>query len=240
MSDILKAIHDDMESYLALCGRYGENPVYDRSGLDLDCYGEHAKKLEKRDLEERGIWTLEKVVQKKNLEVEVKIPVSLKVFDGVVKKLWENSEPEFCEEKNIFYKVPSGFLRLRKFGEDVKVTYKGKREKSEEFNSREEIEFDYGIDDFEKLQLLFSRMGMKRDIEYTKRRANYLFGDGWDGHATISLDVLEDGKRFIEVEDKPEVITNVLKYLELNKFPRERRSYLQIVKDGKKNKHYNR
>ena len=44
MSDILSAISDDIDSYVALCKRFNEEPERDKSGLDP--YGDHAKKIE--------------------------------------------------------------------------------------------------------------------------------------------------------------------------------------------------
>lgn len=45
MSDIIKAIHDDMEEYRDLCRKYGEEVQMLRG--DPDCYGQHAKKLKR-------------------------------------------------------------------------------------------------------------------------------------------------------------------------------------------------
>lgn len=51
MSDSLSAIDDDMDFYIHLCNKYKEKPKYmfTSQGVRLpDCYGKHAKKLEKR------------------------------------------------------------------------------------------------------------------------------------------------------------------------------------------------
>lgn len=48
--EILKTIEDDIDDYVALCKRYGEEIEF---SLQLPaCYGEHSKKLEKRYEEE--------------------------------------------------------------------------------------------------------------------------------------------------------------------------------------------
>jgi len=51
MSDICSAIHDDIQNYIRLCHKYGEKVVYSDGWVE-DCYGKHAKKLEKREKSE--------------------------------------------------------------------------------------------------------------------------------------------------------------------------------------------
>lgn len=50
MSDIISAIHDDMNEYEDLCRRFGEEVVRKWVGYQHlpDCYSEHAKILVKR------------------------------------------------------------------------------------------------------------------------------------------------------------------------------------------------
>ncbi len=51
MSDILSAIHDDMNEYEYLCRQYGEEiqKTPDRWGnMLVDCYGQHASDLKAR------------------------------------------------------------------------------------------------------------------------------------------------------------------------------------------------
>jgi hypothetical protein len=50
MSNILKAISEDIEEYIYLCKKYGEKVQYVDYGED--CYGEHASKLKQRQREE--------------------------------------------------------------------------------------------------------------------------------------------------------------------------------------------
>lgn len=46
MSNSITAIQDDIDRYVALCKRYGEQPVYGVGGPDA--YGPHAKSLRER------------------------------------------------------------------------------------------------------------------------------------------------------------------------------------------------
>lgn len=182
-------------------------------------------------------------MNKENLETEVKIPVDKETFEKVIKELWSgivacgDSGPRFKEEINIFYKVPKGFLRLRDYDGEVKVTYKSERKDSRKINSREEIEFEYPKGDFEKMKLFFSRIGLEKHLEYTKKRANYYFDDGYLGGvgAVASFDILPSGKRYIEIEDidpSGEAIPHIRKMLGLENHQIEKRSYLEIVGSG--------
>ena len=54
MSDIMSAIHDDIDEYLRLCQKYKEDPeiVYhddERLLAEVNPYGKHAEKLKKRE-----------------------------------------------------------------------------------------------------------------------------------------------------------------------------------------------
>ena len=60
MSDMIKAIHDDMEEYRDLCRKYGEEVRMLRG--EPDCYGQHAKKLKK--LEEGKLKTRKRALSK--------------------------------------------------------------------------------------------------------------------------------------------------------------------------------
>lgn len=186
---------------------------------------------------------------KDNIEKEIKIELDKTTFEKTAKELWKgivlsgSAGPQFLQERNIFYSVPAGFLRLRDYDGEVSVTYKGERQNSESINAREEIEFKYPEQDFDKLKLFFSKVGLVRYFEYTKQRANYYFDGGGMGGmiigAVASFDILPNGKRYIEIEDllkeSEETIPHLVKILKLENYPIEKRSYLDIVREGVKN-----
>ena len=83
MSDIMAAIHDDIEEYLRLCQKYKEDPeiVYhddERLLAEVNPYGKHAEKLQKReekrllmmasDIRKNGEKALEELIFKFKLE----------------------------------------------------------------------------------------------------------------------------------------------------------------------------
>jgi len=47
MGDLMKAISNDQDDYVKLCRKYGER-VREKD-FDPDCYGKHAKSLERRE-----------------------------------------------------------------------------------------------------------------------------------------------------------------------------------------------
>jgi predicted adenylyl cyclase CyaB len=186
-----------------------------------------------------------------NVETEVKIPVEDTIFETSRVALKRGVQLDsFLLEENIFYKTPEGFLRLRKYDQQISVTYKGERTKSETINSREEIEFDeYCPEEFDKLKTFFSRLGLKRDFEYTKQRLIYRFDQGifGDHNCAVSFDILPNGDKYIEIEElvsegiyspasTGKTIENVVRTLGLQNYPREKRNYLEIVMGDKNEK----
>jgi len=161
------------------------------------------------------------------IETEAKIRVSEEDFNSRIKQLWIDnlSEPVFIPEHNEFYEVPRGFLRLKRFGEIIKVTFKGPRQESNEFNSREELEFHYPLGQYGELKRFYEAIGLKRHFQYTKQRADYVFDDG----PVASFDILPNGERYIEIEDSEESVRNIVSLLNLQNFPLEKRSYLEIL-----------
>jgi hypothetical protein len=53
MGSIMSAISDDIDTYEALCAKYGEQVQHDHHGPD--CYGKHAIELKARALKESKI-----------------------------------------------------------------------------------------------------------------------------------------------------------------------------------------
>ena len=56
MSNLMKAIYEDIEEYKALCDYYKESPVCDKNGPDP--YSDHSHELQKRyyDIEGHSRW----------------------------------------------------------------------------------------------------------------------------------------------------------------------------------------
>ena len=70
------------------------------------------------------------------IETEVKIKITDDELEQVISIL---GNAEFVFQKNIVYKIPKGYLRVRFEDKIAILTYKGER-KNDLFGSREELE----------------------------------------------------------------------------------------------------
>ncbi|MFA5084405.1 MAG: class IV adenylate cyclase [Candidatus Paceibacterota bacterium] len=154
------------------------------------------------------------------IETEVKIRLDEKGLAGIIKKL---GKPEFFPQQNIFYQFPKGFLRIRGENGKTYITLKGKNN-SKEYNEREEIEFRVQTQSLSELRHLFGSLGMIEKLHYEKQRANFRLND-----CIVSIDLLPDGKTYIEIEGNREKITKNLRALDLIRYPRENRSYFEML-----------
>lgn len=60
MSNIISAIYDDIDEYEALCKKYNEKPVVDKTGINPYC--EHARQLKTKQHKE---WEEQRKAQKR-------------------------------------------------------------------------------------------------------------------------------------------------------------------------------
>ena len=148
------------------------------------------------------------------IETEVKIKLNEEDLNRITNML---GEPSFVLQKNIVYKLPKGYLRVRFEQEKVILTCKGDR-MEDKFGSRREIEFFVDSN----ILKVFEMMGLKKECIYLKKRANYSLND-----CIVSLDII-NGEKYIEVEGNEENILKVLDELLLNEKEIERRAYWEI------------
>jgi predicted adenylyl cyclase CyaB len=155
------------------------------------------------------------------MELEAKILLEKDEMQRLIALL---GEANFIGQENILYKTSNGFVRIRTEGEKVLVTAKGRRLRGK-YNSREEIEFEPDLEKDEVLKL-FSIIGLGQGFYYTKKRANYTLDN-----CIVSLDILNDDQRYVEIEGSNKGIQRVIEKLGLADKEIERRSYLEIL-DG--------
>lgn len=98
-------------------------------------------------------------------------------------------------------------LRIRKFNDDITITYKSPAKESE-MSSREEIEFK--VDNYKNAILLLEKIGFKKGKVFKKHRIHY---ELWDIH--FELDTLDNVPTYLEIETQSEDamldICNILK-----------------------------
>jgi len=225
MTDIISAIADDMDEYVSLCEKYGHKVRRDENG-NPDCYGVHAKKLERREKEGED--------KKKGKDVPIETEVKLRVNEDVICRLekelgrsWKRTPWE--RQENIIYRTGESFVRFRREKGNVTLTIKGKRLPGE-YNERPEAECELPTHFFNDV-LSTGAIGA---IIYEKQRASFDYNG-----CIVCLDNL-DGKYFVEIEGSKDGIEKSLSSLRLTSFPIETKDYAQIVqgmrkKDDKKN-----
>jgi adenylate cyclase class IV len=219
MSDIISAIYDDRRRYTDLCEKFGEKVRWNRNS-DPDCYGIHAKKLEKRAENERK--------KAEGKEVPIEIEVKLRVNEDVICRLekelghsWGGNKWE--RQENIIYRNKEGFVRFRREDGEVKLTIKGKRLPGK-YNERPEVECDLPRDFFDQVL----KSGCDDAVIYEKQRASY----DYQG-CIICLDNL-GGQYFVEIEGSRSLIDKNIQSLRLQEYPLVEKDYAQIVLETRK------
>ena len=109
-----------------------------------------------------------------------------KVFDGKVHTIIFDFSSESLKRKG-------QMLRLRTFGKQAVLCYKGKPNASKKFKLKEEIEVS--VDNFKDTALILKRLGFKKMWSYTKRRESYKLGK-----ATVEIDKYPKIPALIEIE----------------------------------------
>jgi len=157
------------------------------------------------------------------METEAKIRIGDKELNRIITVA---GNLNFSKQENIIYELSNGFVRIRDENNKTIITFKGKRKKSK-LNLREETEF---LVDTEKnnVKKLFSFLGLKDSFEYGKLRANFELND-----CVVSVDLLPNNEKYVEVEGNRKNILKNLEILGLKNKEIEKRSYLEILKNEK-------
>ncbi|MBP7708491.1 class IV adenylate cyclase [Candidatus Pacearchaeota archaeon] len=153
------------------------------------------------------------------IENEVKIRLDEAEFVKVIDLLGKS---QFHTQTNSFFKVKKGFLRLREENNKLFLTFKGKKIESE-FKACEETELELSKESKSTILRLLENLGLKFLFQYTKQRASYYFSD-----CVVCLDILENGKKYIEIEGNNESIKEKINSLNLNLKNIEEKSYFKM------------
>ncbi len=209
----------DIRYYESLCSEYHEKVRYSSNG-NPDCYGAHARKLEKRAEREEA----EKNGKKVPIETEVKLRVNEDVICRLEKELGNSwDEDKWERQENIIYRTGDRFIRFKQEAGEVTLTIKGKRASNSKYNERPEVECPLPKDFFQKVL----GSGCAGAVVYEKQRASYE-----NLGCEICLDRLGE-QYFVEIEGTKEKIQKNIRELRLTGFSLETRDYAQIV-SGKK------
>lgn len=176
------------------------------------------------------------------LEIEAKFPVS--DFAAVEERLRARGANLVADrtDSDCYYTVPGRDLkqsgevfRLRRIGDDGRVTYKGPRRPGPT-KTRPEVEVPLapGAGPADDLHRIFTQLGFGTVAVVTKKRRTYEWSEG-GFHLEACLDELADVGRFVELEvltEEPQVSAAEAELLrvakELGLSGQERRSYLEM------------
>jgi adenylate cyclase, class 2 len=164
-------------------------------------------------------------------ETEIKLPVAS--ADEALRKLnaagFQVSKPRALE-KNTAYDTPqaelrrsSRLLRLREFGQDYTVTYKGPPT-VDKHKSREEIETE--VSSPEALRAIFERLGYAPSFRYEKFRTEFNSAE----QGTATLDETPIGV-YMELEGEPEWIDRMARKLGYEEKDYITASYARLFQD---------
>lgn len=111
-------------------------------------------------------------------------------------------------DQELKWKEIHRFIRLRKYGDTIKIAYKNHINLG--LDGCEEIEF--GIDDMGKAELLFEKIGLRPYRRQQKLRHTFILGN-----ATIDIDTWPKAPPYVEIEgDSKETLEVTAKALDLN------------------------
>jgi len=152
------------------------------------------------------------------IETEVKIELDRKakvdeIYQAIERPNWEI-------QRNYIFSFGNNLLRLRQENDKAYLTAKGVNNGTE-FNSREEVECVIPVEFFMGFASLVS--SKRPPLYYEKSRASARFMD-----CQVCLDNFF-GIRYLEIEGREENIRRVISRFELEDFPIEKRSYLELL-----------
>jgi adenylate cyclase, class 2 len=170
------------------------------------------------------------------LEIEAKIPVSVDQFESIRARLLtmgaERLSPPL-EEDNLLLDFPDRrlqkagqALRIRKYGGEALLTYKGRVLEHKTLKQREEIETKI-VDPAAMLEI-FRKLGLDISFHYSKIREIYLLAND-EGRLLVCLDETPIGG-FVEVEGPAEAIPRIVETFGWDTYIRK--SYVELYREA--------
>lgn len=164
------------------------------------------------------------------IETEAKIKLSFHSFEKIISIL---GKPNFMVQRNDFFQNISGerirwraedgrIILNRKTGINYPTKFKSKKEEEIILSNKEE-ETIFWNKEAENILLFF---GFKKVFSYEKERANF----DWK-NCMVSLDKLGNNRYYVEIEGEEKDIEEVIRRLNLEDKPLEKRSYFELLGD---------
>jgi len=145
-------------------------------------------------------------------ETEVKIRIEPEAIPGLREKAYalgfrQTAAPK--EEKNLLFDFPDGrlresgtALRLRQYGDQCRLTFKGPRIDDPLLKIR--LEEETAVGDFGTARRILEQIGLQVSFRYDKTREKHLL-ESADGRVELCIDQTPVGC-FAEIEGSPEAI----------------------------------
>ncbi len=172
------------------------------------------------------------------IETEVKIRITREDLDSIrarLKTLGASCRAPRQKEENWLFDFPDRDLlaagcavRLRVYGKETFLTFKGKVQDDPRFKKREELESN--VDDPDKIRSILQHLGMIVCFKYSKFREIYQLSVD-QAHVEVCLDETPVGT-FAEIEGSALEIENVAAQLGWNPDSFIRRSYLEMYEEA--------
>ena len=172
------------------------------------------------------------------LETEVKVRIDQEDLDSIRARLTElgasRRAPRQKEENWLFdfpdqdLRVAGCAVRLRIYGKETILTFKGKIQDDSRFKKREELESSVG--DPDKIRSILEHLGMNVCVKYTKFREIYQFPVDKD-HVDVCLDETPVGT-FAEIEGPARQIETVAERLGWPPDSFVRRNYVEMYEEA--------
>jgi adenylate cyclase class 2 len=149
-------------------------------------------------------------------EIEVKISIEkteLERIRSTARGLGFECSASLRPEKNTLFDFRDGrltressALRLRSYGDETVLTYKGPQVEDPELKIREEVET--GVETFEAMERILKRVGLEPSFHYAKQREKFRLSRPGGSEVSLCIDETPFGW-FVEIEGDPEDIRDV-------------------------------
>jgi predicted adenylyl cyclase CyaB len=170
------------------------------------------------------------------LEIEAKIPVDIARFESIRDRLASLGARRLSpplEEENLLLDFPDRrlqsagqALRIRRYGKEALLTFKGRIVHHETLKKREEMETE--ITDAAAMLDIFRRLGLDVSFRYSKIREIYELPSE-TGSLSVCLDETPIGG-FVEIEGPEEAILRLADLFGWNTYIRK--SYVELYREA--------
>jgi adenylate cyclase, class 2 len=170
------------------------------------------------------------------LEIEAKIPVEMEQLESIRTRLLRLGARRLSpplEEENFLMDFPDGrlreagqALRIRRYGQEALLTFKGRILHHESLKRREELETV--IAEAGALAEIFRRLGLEISFRYAKIRETYQL-EAEAESLSVCLDQTPIGA-FVEIEGREEAILRLAREFGWNTFIRK--SYVELYREA--------